>query len=445
MSPTLLIPLLAIGILLLAGLLLVVSRTAGRSRRPRRPDRTATVREANRALAQNPKDAQALAALADIYYSDQEWDKAMRTYAILIDLVPTNPSLDEHEVTLRHGLSAMQTGDYPNAYKSLMLARRDHEDQFDINYNLGRLEIRRKNYDRAVQLLRSAQQARPEHTGTAKHLGQAFFRTKRYREATSLLRRAVEAEPDDRESSFYLGQAYYEAGQTEDAVRVFGHLRADPVYGPRASLMAGSLHLKSRRYDEAEMDFQIGLRHASIPPEVMLELRYRLAATYTKKQKLDKALEALQEIARANPSYKDVAAQIERARELAGNRNLQTYMMASTSEFVGLCRRIVTSYFPGSRTKITDIAVSRSDHIDILAEVSTAKWEDTMLFRFVRSSSAVGELVLRDLHARIKEVHAGRGMCVCAGDFSEGAVAFVEARLIDLIGKDELTRLFKRL
>lgn len=440
-----LIPLLAVGILLLGSLLLVLSRTAKRTRRPRRRDRSAAIRDANRALAQNPKDAQALATLADIYYADQEWEKAARTYGMLMDLVPTNPSLDEHLVTLRHGLAAMQTGDYPNAYKSLTLARRDHEDQFDISYNLGRLEVRRKNYDRAVQLLRTAQQARPDHVGTAKYLGQAYVRMKRFREATSLLRRVVEAEPDDKESTFYLGQAYYEAGQADEAVRVFGHLRADPVYGARASLMAGSLHLKSRRYDEAEMDFQIGLRHADMPPEVMLELKYRLAATYTRKQRIDRALQELQEIARVNPGYKDVATQIDRARELTGNRNLQTYLMASTSEFVGLCRRVATGYFPGSKTKITDIAVGRSDHIDVLAEVSTAKWEDTVLFRFVRGSTAVGELVLRDLHSRIKEVHAGRGLCVCAGGFSEGAIAFVEARLIDLIEKEQLTKLLKRL
>ena len=192
------------------------------------------------------------------------------------------------------------------------------------------------------------------------------------------------------------------------------------------------------------MDFQIGLRHNDIPPEVSLEIRYRLAATYTRKQQVDKALGVLQDIARVNPTYKDVQAQIERSRELAGNRNLQTYLMGATSEFVGLCRRVVTGYFPRSQTKITDIAVSHSDHIDILAEVHTAKWEDVVLFRFVRSGSAVGELVLRDLHSRIKELHAGRGLCVCAGQFSEGAISFVEARLIDLIDKEQLTKLLKR-
>jgi tetratricopeptide (TPR) repeat protein len=438
------IALLAGGIVLLGGVLYTISRGSSKGKPSRKKDRNALMREANRALSQNPKDAHALNTLADIYYSEQQWEKAAKTYGILMDLVATNPDLNEHLITLRHGLASMQVGEYQDAYKSLMLARKDHEDQFEINYNLGQLEFKRKNYERAANLLKSAHEKRPEHLGTAKYLGQSYYRLKRYRDSISLLRRVTEAEPDDKESIFYLGQAYYESGQSDQALRIFGHLRADPTYGPRASLIAGSLHLKSRLYDEAEMDFQIGLRHQNITPEVMLELKYRLAATYTRKQQLEKALQVLQEIAQVNPSYKDVSEQLERSRELAGNRNLQTFLMAPTSEFVGLCRRIVTNYFPRSKTKITDITVGRSEYTDVLAEINTAKWEDTVLFRFVRSSGAVGELVLRDLHSRTKELHAGRGLCICAGTFSEGAVAYVEARLIDLIDKEHLTKLLKR-
>ena len=119
--------------------------------------------------------------------------------------------------------------------------------------------------------------------------------------------------------------------------------------------------------------------------------------------------------------------------------------MAPTSEFVGLCRRIVGNYFPRSSVKITDINVSRIEFADVLAEVHTSKWEDVVLFRFVRTSGAIGELVMRDLHARLKDVRAGRGFCIGAGTYTEEACEFVEARFIDLVDKDELAKLFKRI
>ena len=52
--------------------------------------------------------------------------------------------------------------------------------------------------------------------------------------------------------------------------------------------------------------------------------------------------------------------------------------------------------------------------------------------------------MLRDMHSRIKDLHAGRGYCLSAGSFTEGASAFVEARLIDLLDKDELNKVLKR-
>lgn len=436
--------LLAVGVAILLAVVFAVSRRSRSGRTPRTKDRQALVAAANRALAQNPKDANALSVLADVYYTDQEWEKAARTYALLTGLVATNSDLDEHLINVRHGLSSVQINDLENAYKSLTLARQGHEDEFEINFNLGQIEVRRRNYERAVGLLRAAYDKRPDHAGTARYLGQAYYRIKRPKEAISLLRRVAEAQPDDKESIFMLGQAYYEAGQSDQAIRVFTHLRADPAFGPKSALMAGSLHLKARNYDAAEMDFKIGLKHPGIPPEVLLELKYRLAATHSRRQNIEEALRELEEIARINPQYKDVSAQLAHTRELAGNRHLQVFLIAPTSEFIGLCRRIVTNYFARSNVKITDISSNRNEYVDILAEVSTAKWEDTVLFRFVRSNSAVGELVLRDLYSRTKEVHAGRGLCICAGNFSEGATAFVEARLIDLIDKEELDKLLKR-
>jgi tetratricopeptide (TPR) repeat protein len=303
----------------------------------------------------------------------------------------------------------------------------------------------RKRYERAAVLLSKANASRPAHLPSMQSLGQALFRLNRYNDAIDLLRRVAEADPDDKETLFYLGQAHYELGQQDHAGKIFKRLRGDPRFGPRASLIAGSIHLKNRSYEEAEMDFQLGLKHEEIPPEILLELKYRLAATYFRKQEIDKAVKALGDIMRINPSYKDVGEQIDRARELASNRNLQTFLISPASEFVGLARRIVTNYVPDSRVKIVDIAVSGSESADVLAEIRSPKWEDTALFRLIRTTGQVGELVVRDLQSRVKDLHAGRGFCISAGTYSEGAQTFVEARFIDLVEKEGLVKILRRL
>jgi hypothetical protein len=117
--------------------------------------------------------------------------------------------------------------------------------------------------------------------------------------------------------------------------------------------------------------------------------------------------------------------------------------MAPTGDFVTLCRKVVLSFFPKARVKITNIAVNKNEWADILAEVDTPKWADVVMFRFIRNQGVVGELTVRDFHAHLKEVKAGKGYCLSAGTFSDEAKKFVEARLIDLYEKNQLSKILE--
>lgn len=427
----------------------------GRSKDPKTPeqqkkkktirgkDRNAIIKEANRRLSQNPKDSDALLALAELYYAEEIYDKAYRTYEQLIDMCATNKSLDEFDITLKLGLSAIRIKQLEEAYKSLVIARSMNADSFEVNYNLGYLEYKRNAYEKAVVLLNHARKLKPDHIPTVKYLGYCMFKLKKYKEAVLYLRKAIDFEPDDKEIMFTLGNTYHELGQNDHALKIFQHLRGDPQLGPNAALFSGTINLQTRQPQLAILDFEIGLRHRNIPRKTKIELKYRLAQSYLQQQEISQALTLLDQIQDEMPAYKDVPALIRKFRELNANRNLQTYLISGTSDFVTLCRKIAVSFFPQAKVKIVDVSVQKSEYADILAEVSTKKWEDIVLFRFVRTTGTVGELLLRDLYSRSKDLKAGRGFCLSAGDFSDGAKQFVEARLIDLIEKEDLLRKLK--
>ena len=254
----------------------------------------------------------------------------------------------------------------------------------------------------------------------------------------TFIRRAIDLAPDDKESLYTLAECYYEANQTEQALRIFSHLRGDPLMGASACLISGTINTEARQYDKAVADFELGLRHENIKPDIKLELRYRLAVSYLKQNEIGKALGYLKEINLENPNYKDVMPLITRYQELNANKNLQTFLMASSGDFVALCRRIVINYYRQSKVKITNISVNKNEWADILAEVDTPKWADLIMFRFIRTQGAVGELVVRDFHSHLKDFKAGKGICITVGNFSEEAKRYTEARLIDLIEKDRL-------
>lgn len=414
-------------------------------KRLRPKDRNRIMHEANRRLAQNPKDPEGLLALAELYFEEGVWDKAFTYYNTLVSLCAINPEIDEFAVSLHCGLAALKLGNLDEAYKNLIVAKTFTDDNFELCFNLGLLEFTRQDYEKAVGLFKRAAELAPEHVQTIRNLGHSLFKLQRFEEALAQLQRVVELEPNDKNSMFLLAQCYYELGKNEHALTIFSHLRLDAQLGPKAALFAGTIHLNNKNYDKAIMDFEIGLKHKEIKAEIMLELKYRLAAAYIKMAEIAKALVLLEEIFALKPDYKDVDKQLSYYRELTTNKDLQTFLLAPNSEFLTLCRRIASNFFEAGKTKLLNITLNKSEYADILAEVHTKRWEDLVMFRFVRTTGVVGDMVVRDFYTVCKENRADRGFCITAGEFTESAKQFVEARLIDLIDKQEIVKVLKRI
>jgi tetratricopeptide (TPR) repeat protein len=443
MLPIIIVVVLVAGVVLV--LFFLITQKSGNGGKGRSKDKTAIIKEANKKLAQNPKDKDALLALGRIYFEEGDWEKSFRMFQVLLNVSMVDSGIDQFEVASCYAISAMNLNNPTEAYKAFQLAKATGKPSFEVNYNLGLLEIQNKNYEKAVPLLKQANTMQPENPDVTKFLGQAYYKMNRPKEAMPFLRKTAELHPEDKENLFAIAQCFYDAGQSDQALKVFTHLRADPAMGPQACLFAGTINLKSRQYDKAIQDFEIGMRHNPTHPETAVELRYRLASAYSRKEEIGKALPLLLDIQTIRPGYKDVDIQISKFKELNSNKNLQVYLISSSADFVTLCRKITTSYIPKARVKITDISVQGNEYADILTVVETPKWEDTILYRFIRSMGKVGELMLRDFHARIKETKAGRGYCFAPGEFSEEARRFVEARLIDLVSKNALVKILEKI
>ena len=117
-------------------------------------------------------------------------------------------------------------------------------------------------------------------------------------------------------------------------------------------------------------------------------------------------------------------------------------MTSGTSDFVALCRNLVKHYHSKSFVKIINVEVI-SDSVEILCEVENSKWEDKELFRFYRNTGSIGELFIRDFHAKIRDTKCDKGFCITSGIFSEEAHKYIDGRPIDLIEKPQLMKLLK--
>ncbi len=401
------------------------------------------IKEATKKLRQDPHHASSLIALSDCYYRQHDFEKAFPLYNTLVDIVKLHPEIDEATVAIRQGICAIKLGKIQESFKGLGIAMQKKPNDFDTCYYLGYACFQNNDYPHAVSCLKKALLINPDANQVFEPLGKSLYKSGKFKESLRFLRRTIDEHPDDKESLFEIADAMYESGYGDKAMKIFMHLRPDPVFGPRSCLAAGKMHFNAKQYEKALQDFSIGLKIPDLAPEVLVDLNYNLAQTCFAMNKMGPGLDALKQIQAITPNYKDVSTLITRYQELNQNSNLKTYLMSGTSDFVALCRKVVATYYKGAFVKVSDISINQ-EGADILCQVESAKWEDTELFRFYRTSSVVGELYVRDFHAKIKDTKADKGVCLAAGLFSEGAHKYTEGRPIDLVEKDVLVKMLKK-
>ncbi|MDR2795871.1 MAG: tetratricopeptide repeat protein [Spirochaetaceae bacterium] len=406
-------------------------------------DIKAALKDAGKRLAKNPHDAAALQFIGDHQFKQGDWENAFKTYEILAEIPLPGQEIDTAEVNLRAAICAVNRNMLDSAYKYIVVAHSMKPSSSDIAYNMGNIEFLRKNYEKAVMYLQQAYSINPEYAPAVRLLGISYFKLKRVNEAMPYIRKSIELAPSDKELLFTLAECYLEAGQKAQAERIYCHLRPDPVWGAEACLHSGLINVDRYQDEKAIVDFEIGLKHKDIKPEIAIELHYQLGSAYLRAQKISEAISHLQAVQQSIQGYKDTDMLVAEYKELNANKNMQIFITAPAAEFMSLCQKIVISYFPKAKVKITKTQITANDWADIVAEIDTPKWSDTVMFRFIRTQGVIGELVLRDFHSHLKDIKAGKGVCMGIGAFSDEAKRFTEARLIDLIEKDSFVPILK--
>jgi tetratricopeptide (TPR) repeat protein len=405
-------------------------------------DADAALKAAARRLAKNPHDVPALLFTGEQQFNRGDWETALRVYETLVNIPSSKEEIDTAMVNLRAAICATNLNMLDSAYKYIAVARAVSPDNFEIAFNIGNIEFLRKNYDRALGYLQQAYSLNSEYAPALRLLGHAYFKMKQPREAMTYIGKSLELSPNDGESLFTLAECYLEAGRKEQAEKIYKHLRPDPDWGAEACLRCGIINVEQNQDESAITNFEIGLKHKNISQDIGTELHYQLGAAYIRGKKIPEALSHLQLVQQAIHGYKDTDTLVEKYKEMNANKNLQTFIMAASGEFIGLCRKIVFAYYPKAKVKITKTEIT-NDWADIAAEIDTPKWTEIVMFRFIRAQGAIGEFVMRDFHSHLKEIKAGKGICMGVGTFSDEAKLFTETRLIDLIEKERFLAMLK--
>lgn len=406
--------------------------------------KSAILKEIEKKLAHDPHNILALETLGDIYFNDKNWDKTYQVYKTLYDVSSVHVEVDVAKVAMRMGIALYNLQKYDEAINALMLSLKRNPENFDANYILGKTFYEKGTFDKALYCLKKARLLQPENVDVIELIALSLFKMSKYRDSLPFLKKVLDLHPDNKEVLFDMAVAMSESGMQDKALKVFIHLRPDPVFGAQSCLEAGKMHERAKNFQAAVQDYEIALKLENVPEQIILQVKYRLASMYIAMNDISKGLTILKQIQAVKSNYKDVDTLVLRYSELNQNKNLQTYLLSGTSDFTALCRKFIQAYYPNVIVKVEDIQV-QSESVEIIASIQSAKNEEKQLFRFYRTQTVIGDIYVREFHGKIRDAKCDFGLCITMGSFTDSAHKFTEGRPIDLIEKEDLLKTLKKI
>lgn len=405
---------------------------------------SAVIKDLEKKLSHDPHNVNALQTLGNLYFEEKNWEKVWSIYKTLYDISSAHPEVDIAFCTQKMGIAAFFLQKYDEAGNALLLSGKKNPDSFDTNFYLGRTFYEKKIFDKAAICFKKARLISQGNSSCNEYLGLSLFHSQKYRDCLPYLKATLDEHPDNKELLYNMAVAMGECGMGDKALKVFIHLRPDPQFGALSCLEAGKMHERSKDFKAAISDYEIALKLQNIPEQTLLQIKYRCANDYIAINNISAGLTMLKSIQAQRTGYKDVEALVTRYSELNQNQNLQVYLLSGTSDFVALCRKIIQIFYKDAFVKVEDVSVA-SESIEIICSIESNKWEAKSLFRFYRTQTVIGDIYVREFHSKMRDAKCDNGVCITMGSFSEGAHKYTEGRPVDLIEKEQLSKMLKKI
>jgi restriction endonuclease Mrr len=96
---------------------------------------------------------------------------------------------------------------------------------------------------------------------------------------------------------------------------------------------------------------------------------------------------------------------------------------------------------------VQDVFLRSQDLVELYALETQSKWRNAKkapsIIKVYRSVDPIGYDTIRALYDQMRRMNANRSILIAASKFSRTAVEFAQIRPIELIDKDELTKILQ--
>ncbi len=404
------------------------------------------IRTAKQILAKEPRNPEAHYFLGMAYQAENKNELALMELQIVNQLGTFSSMCPE--IPFRNKIADLYKffNQPEEALKEYLLLIKQEPNEAEYYYQAGLLFEKRDKSEKAAMYFRKSIELSPNHSDAHYHLGMILYRSKKPVEAKVEFDFSLKIQPDNFKAYYYLGKLLKDNHDYTGALAAFEKAQRDPEQKVKALVERGGCYMSMNNIEKAvsELDRAVRISTNDSAPETLFG-RYFLAMCYEKTRDIDKAIEQWEKIYAKKPAFRDVAEKLSQYQDLRTDDRMKDYLTASMDEFYEICKG-VSDLMSLSIRDITDVP----NGCQIVAvETESNKWRNARkmpkVIRFLRVPELISESTVRSLHEEMRNLGVARGIIVSSSNFSRKAVEYAETRPIDLVNKDQLQDLLKKI
>lgn len=399
------------------------------------------LRHAKILLSRNEKNPDAHWYLGECYMSEGRADLAVAEYRYIVYSGKFTPIATEVRVRERLAEAYYRLGQLDESQKEWILLTKINPQNFYYHYHVAKLFEERNYTDSALRNYKKVITLNPQHAESYFRIGVILYKKRVFPEAKKAFITALKYDQQNYRSYYYLGLISKSVGDTSSALTQFEKAMKDQEVKQRCLLERGSIFAMKGNIERAIQELERAEKLGEEDLPVILATRYLLAKCYEINRNLERAIELWEKIYNKNPKYKDVAEKLAMYSELRMDDKIKDFITASNLKFQKYCEELIR--FMG--LEVQDVFLKNSDLVEIYALETQSKWRNAKktptIVKIFRSADPIGYDVIRGLYDQMRRDNAMRGICITASRFTKSAIEFAQIRPIDLIDKDELTKL----
>uniref|UniRef100_A0A8C8XSF6 Protein O-mannosyl-transferase TMTC1 n=1 Tax=Panthera leo TaxID=9689 RepID=A0A8C8XSF6_PANLE len=260
-----------------------------------------------------PEFADAYSSLASLLAEQERFKEAEEIYQAGIKNCPDSSDLHNN-----YGVFLVDTGSPEKAVAHYQQAITLSPGHHVAMVNLGRLyrslgenSLAEEWYKRALQVSRKAEILSP--------LGALYYNTGRYEEALQIYREAAALQPSQRELRLALAQVLAVMGQTKEAEKMTNHIVSEETGCLECYRLLSAIYSKQERHDKALDAIDKALQLKPKDPKVVSELFFTKGNQLREQNLLDKAFESYKAAVELNPDQAQAWMNMGGIQHIKGN------------------------------------------------------------------------------------------------------------------------------